>query len=274
MSYSTVMVHVDLGSPGSMAERRVKLAGSLADRFDARLIGVAAQPCCLPVSGIATACAPGLAENEQDRIRDELAQAEAVFRRGAGARNSIEWRSAISMPVDFIAEQARAADLIVVSRQAQSDDSAWRFGVSPEELVLTVGRPVLIACPSDNDFSAQRVIIAWKDTREARRAVSDALPLLKAAEEVFVVAIGDETRRAGVEDVADYLLRHGIESTTVLRQDAPAGVADEIMKMAEQEQADLIISGAYGYSRMREWMFGGVTRELLKGAPVCCLMSH
>ena len=98
--------------------------------------------------------------------------------------------------------------------------------------------------------------------------------MLKAAEEVFVVAIGDETRRAGVEDVADYLLRHGIESTTVLQRDPPAGVADEIMKMAEQEQADLIISGAYGYSRMREWMFGGVTRELLKGAPVCCLMSH
>lgn len=271
MSYSTVMVHLDLGST---AERRVKLAGSLADRFDARLIGVAAQPCSLPVSGIATACAPGLVENEQDRIRDELAQAEAVFRRGAGARNSIEWRSAISLPVPFIAEQARAADLIVVSRQAQSDASAWRFGVSPEELVLTVGRPVLIACPYDNDFSAQRVIVAWKDTREARRAVSDALPLLKAAKEVFVVAIGDETRRAGADDVTAYLLRHGIESPTVLRRDAPAGVADEIMKVAEQEQADLIVSGAYGYSRMREWMFGGVTRELLNGAPVCCLMSH
>ena len=104
MSYSTVMVHLDLGS-----ERRVKLAGSLADRFDARLIGVAAQPCSLPVSGIATACAPGLVENEQDRIRDELAQAEAVFRRGAGTLSSIEWRSAFSMPVPFIAEQARAS---------------------------------------------------------------------------------------------------------------------------------------------------------------------
>jgi nucleotide-binding universal stress UspA family protein len=265
------MVHVDLGS---MAERRVKLAGSLADQFDARLVGVAAQPCYLPVSGIATACAPELVENEQSRIRDELAHAEAVFRRGAGARNRIEWRSAISMPVPFIAEQARAADLIVVSRPAQSEDCAWPFGVSPEELVLTVGRPVLIACPYDDDFSAQRVIVAWKDTREARRAVSDALPLLKAAEEVFIVAIGDETRRAGAEDVSDYLLRHGIKSATVLRRDAPSGVADEIMKVAEQEEADLIVSGAYGYSRMREWMFGGVTRELLHGAPVCCLMSH
>ena len=194
-------------------------------------------------------------------------EAEVIFRRGAGARNSIEWRSAISLPVPFIAEQARAADLIVVSRQAQSDASAWRFGVSPEELVLTVGRPVLIACPYDNDFSAQRVIVAWKDTREAHRAVSDALPLLKAAKEVFVVAIGDETRRAGADDVTAYLLRHGIESPTVLRRDAPAGVADEIMKVAEQEQADLIVSGAYGYSRMREWMFGGVTRELLIRSP-------
>jgi hypothetical protein len=111
------------GSRGARfyAERRVKLAGSLADRFNARLIGVAAQPCSLSVSSIATACAPGLV-HEQDRIRDELAQAEAIFRRGAGTRNNIEWRSA-SMPVDFIAEQARAADLIVVSQKAHSDDS-------------------------------------------------------------------------------------------------------------------------------------------------------
>jgi hypothetical protein len=150
------------GSRGARfyAERRVKLAGSLADRFNARLIGVAAQPCSLSVSSIATACAPGLV-NEQDRIRDELAQAEAIFRRGAGTRNNIEWRSA-SMPVDFIAEQARAADLIVVSQKAQSDDSAWCFGVSPEELVLTVGRPVLIASSNDNDFSAQRAGAYWQ----------------------------------------------------------------------------------------------------------------
>ena len=85
----------------------VKLAGSLADRFDARLIGVAAQPCSLPVSGIATACAPGLVENEQDRIRDELAQAERFSVAGQDP-NSIEWRSAFSM-VPFIAEQARAS---------------------------------------------------------------------------------------------------------------------------------------------------------------------
>ena len=161
----------------------------------------------LPVSGIATACAPGLVENEQDRIRDELAQAEAVFRRGAGTSSSIEWRSAFSMPVPFIAEQARAADLIVVSQQVQGDDSAWRFGVSPEELVLTVGRPVLIASPYDR-LQRSGSLLPGKDTREARRAVSDALPVLKAAEEVFVVAIGDETRRAGVEDVRDFLLRH------------------------------------------------------------------
>ena len=79
-----------------------------------------------------------------------------------------------------------------------------------------------------------------------------ALPVLKAAEEVFVVAIGDETRRAGVEDVCGLSSPARGESTTVLRQDAPADVADEITKVTEQEQADLIISGAYGYRRMRE----------------------
>src|SRR5215212_7353328 len=144
MSYSTVIVHLDFGST---AERRVKLAGSLADRFDARLIGVAAQPCSLPVSGIATACAPGLVEDEQHRIRDELAQAEAVFRRGAGTRNNIEWRSAIEAPATYLAEQARAADLVVVSRQGESDPFDWRFGVSPGEVLMSAGRPVLVTPP-------------------------------------------------------------------------------------------------------------------------------
>ena len=138
---------------------------------------------------------------------------------------------------------------------------------------MTVGRPVLIACPMITT-SQRSESPSWKDTREARRAVSDALPLLKAAEEVFVVAIGDETRRAGADDVTAYLRRHGIESPTVLRRDAPGGVADEIMKVAEQEQADLIVSGRVRlqpHARVDVWR---VTRELLKGAPVCCLMSH
>ena len=95
-----------------------------------------------------------------------------------------------------------------MSQQVQGDDSAWRFGVSPEELVLTVGRPVLIASPYDSDFSAQRVIVASEGHARGAPCRFGCLPVLKAAEEVFVVAIGDETRRAGVEDVAAYLLRH------------------------------------------------------------------
>src|SRR4051794_1808965 len=221
--------------PSSGAEHRVKLAGDLADRFDARLIGVAAQPFDLDDMFFD----PRLAENAQHRIRDELAQAEAAFRRGAGSRNNIEWRSAVEMPATYLAEQARAADLIVVSRHAASDPWDGRFGVSPGEVLMSAGRPVLVAPPHVGYLSARRIVIAWKDTREARRAVWDALPLLKAAEDVFVIAVGEETNLAAAEDVAEYLLRHGIECTTTLRQEPTAGAADEILKMAERDGADL-----------------------------------
>jgi nucleotide-binding universal stress UspA family protein len=271
MSYHTVIVPMDL-SP--VAEPRVKLAADLADRFDGRLIGVAAQPFNPPVTGDAMFFDPRLVEDEQHRTRDELAQAEAVFRRGAGTRNNIEWRSAIEAPATYLAEQARAADLVVVSRQGESDPLDWRFGVSPGEVLMSAGRPVLVVPPHIDYLSARRILIAWKDTREARRAVWDALPLLKAAEEVFVVAVGPETNLAAAEDVAEYLVRHGIDSTTTLHREPAASVADKILEMAEWDGADLIISGAYGHSRLREWMFGGVTRELLNRAPVCCLMSH
>jgi nucleotide-binding universal stress UspA family protein len=139
---------------------------------------------------------------------------------------------------------------------------------------MEVGRPVLVAPPGFERLAAKRVVVAWKDTREARRAVHDALPFLVRAEQVHVAVAGHEARREGGADVAAYLASHGVSVATRLLHQPEIGAADEILRFARREDADLIVMGAYGHSRLREWVFGGATRDMLQGTSLCCLMSH
>jgi len=115
-------------------------------------------------------------------------------------------------------------------------------------------------------------VVAWKDTREARRAVADSLPLLKVAKDVLVVGFGSSEN--GARDVAGYLSFHGINATFQRKDVAADAVAEELMRTAEAEAADVLVCGAYGHSRATEWIFGGVTRDLLKHGRMCCFMSH
>ena len=268
--YTNVMVPMDLGSD---AECRAKLAADLADRFSSGLLGIAAADIRTPlyfesdVTGVV-----GIIEMEERRARENLKKAEASFRRIAGGRNKTAWRQSLMSPIDYVLEQARAADLIVAERVQRAEDWSSLMGVNGGSLVLGAGRPVLFVPPKVDYVAAKRVIIGWKDTREARRAVWDSLPFLKLAKEVLVVAITAE--RGGAQDASDYLARHGIASGVLERAESDAAVADELIRLASQEGADLIVCGAYGHSRAREWILGGVTRDLLDHSPLCCLMTH
>jgi nucleotide-binding universal stress UspA family protein len=116
--------------------------------------------------------------------------------------------------------------------------------------------------------------VGWKDTREARRAVWDALPFLKRASQVVVISVDDGDGAADPQDIVGLLQVHDVYATSV-RKDACGSAASEALVDAASEQAaDLLVAGAYGHGRLREWAFGGVTRDLLAYAPICCLMSH
>jgi nucleotide-binding universal stress UspA family protein len=248
-------------------EKRAKLAASLADRFGSRLIGIAARPIAKPpVPGIEI-----IIELEQEEASQELSRAEASFRKAAGTRNGLEWRQAYDFPTQFAIQQARAADLIVASRMPRGDRF---FGMSVDagNLVMAAGRPVLFVPPETEFLAAEHVMIAWKDTREARRAVADAMPFLKAAEDVVVITFGADQQ--GANDVRAYLTCHGIEACARRMDIAEDAVAEGLMRTAETEAADLLVCGAYGHSRAREWAFGGVTRDLLAHGRLCCLMAH
>jgi len=268
--YTSIMVPMDV-DPGTV--RRVKLAIDLADRFSSRLIGVASQPITGPmyfetqVEGVES-----YIEIEERRLNESNRKAESAFREIAGNRNRIEWRPALKPTLAYILEQARAADLIVAARPTRDQRAFDPMIVNGGDLVMGAGRPVLFVPPQVDYLSAKRIVVGWKDSREARRAVWDALPVLKGAQEVLVTSIGNDGHAA--KDVANYLASHGVGASALNRHESTGSVGDELVRIAEQELSDLIVCGAYGHSRTGEWIFGGVTRYLLDHSPICCLMTH
>lgn len=270
-NYASIMVCV---GRSSRAEKRVALAAALAARFGSRLIGVAAEDATLPYleDGLGRAHSI-LVENARNAAMEDLSQAETNFRRSAGHLPDIEWRCNIQEPTSFITSQARAADLIVVARST-SETTHRLMTIDPGDAVLRLGRPVLVVPDESREILARSIIVAWKDTREARRAVLDALPFLQSAETVTVLSVGEEASAEGIEDVCTHLARHGVASQHLVHVPPSGSYADAIVNVALEGGSDLIVSGAYGYNRTREWIFGGVTSHLLAGSPVPCLMSH
>ena len=272
MRYASIMVAAD---DGLHATARIRLAAEFAHRLGARLIGVAA---CMPEypQGFGETIVPagyGVEEIRQAALA-KLLELEQAFRQTACADDRVEWRADLDHPVQFLERQARAADLVVVGRYAGNAGVSQALAVALGAALMGLGRPVLVVPPGVAHLEARRILVGWKNTPRTRRAVSDALPLLRRAETVQVLQVADHTDRSEIEDVAQYLSLHEVNATTRLSEVSSRTVAEELQKAAVEAEADLIVTGAYGYSRLREWFFGGVTRNLLAEASVCCLMSH
>lgn len=272
MSYASLMVAVD---DGRHASARVRLAAELAHRFGARLVGAAGCLPEYPQSFGETIVPAGMAIEEiRQAALDRLAGAEQVFRQASCLNDRVAWRSDLGAPVPFLEQQSRAADLIVAGRYADDEGVSSGMMVGVGDVLMGSGRPVLVVPPGVEHLEARRVILGWKNTLQTRRAVSDALPFLRRAEAVQVLRIADGGERSEIEDVAAFLNLHDVNATARVVKPSGWTVADDLRTAASEFDADLIVTGAYGYSRLREWFFGGVTRDLLSKGPVSCLMSH
>jgi nucleotide-binding universal stress UspA family protein len=276
--YKSIMVHV---TTEDSASARLALASDLAERFDAHLIGLGAGCINLPVDLVGDGSAAAvLIDIETEDLQNELRAAEKRFFASAVSRaNKAEWRAFTDFPANALAREARAADLVILGREWTPVSSNFSCAVSPGDVLLRAGRPILLVPPEVERLEASRVLVAWKDTREARRAVMDSLPLLHGAERVSVLEICEHERdvedaATRTRDVALYLSRHGIGAEASACHLREATVSAEIAHAAHAQGADLVISGGYGHARMREWVFGGVTRDLLQRSDLCCLLSH
>jgi nucleotide-binding universal stress UspA family protein len=276
MDYKTVMVSLALDRPNDAC---LAVAGDLAERFEARVIGIAASDLRPPLYFADGGAAQKLFDEEAAAIQRRLSELEAEFHAGVEKRaKSLEWRSAQALPVPYVLQQARRADILVVGARSETlvDPCA---AADPSALLMQAGRPIIVVPPALEWLDFRSVVVAWKDVREARRAVFDALPILARAQDVTVVEIPEQGGAAradalqSVADVASWLLGHGIIASTVV-PDSAAGVTEQLNRISADVGAGAVIAGAYGHSRLSEWILGGVTRQLVNPSNRCSLLSH
>jgi nucleotide-binding universal stress UspA family protein len=275
MTYAAILTHVQADEA---AQPRLACAVDIARRFEAAIIGLAAEmiPPLAFDGGFYS-----LEADWQIAMRQvcegRLKAARKAFREATvefGERALFE--CGVQLPEPAMAAASRAADLIVAGGAPLGPHDPYTR-CAPAELAITSGRPVLVAPPKAPPLAGKTVLVAWKDTREARRALTDAIPFLEKAERVVVAAVvhpdAAESARIEVDDVARALRRRGIKAEAKVVEHASAD-GFQILRQASLEGADLVVCGAYGHSRFGEWVFGGVTADLLSQEEVYLLFSH
>jgi nucleotide-binding universal stress UspA family protein len=183
---------------------------------------------------------------------------------------SAHWVRQVGAEPDWVTEYGRAADLLVIGRPPDGDSLDTIEGA-----LLESGRPVLIPTAAPLAALPETMVIAWKAAPEAARAVTAAMPFLAIAKQIQILTVAEEQ---GVSDeeaarLVTNLRRHGLQASARHLQPDPRGAADTLLTAA-REQAALVVMGAYGHSRLREWIFGGFTQHVLRGAEVPVLMMH
>ena len=279
MTYNTILVALN---DVSRMDALLSVTLGLAAKHDAHVIGLYVIPAVRVYPTMSAHVVPGVDDACRVFFQQHSDAVEASFNeavRKAGARG--EWRLVDSTSVDIsdgVIAHGYQADLVVASQK----NSEVANGIEDDfcdRLVMEAGRPVLLV-PMSGEFKTlgQHVVVGWNAGREAARSVFDALPILKQAEEVHLVW-GDPQGSASAGDlpgaeIAASLARHDIEVTAEALTGDHEGAGAALISRATELGADLLVTGAYGHSRVREFVFGGVTRTMLKAMPVPVLMSH
>lgn len=277
MTIATVMVSLALGQSN---EARLEIAGQLAERFGAGIVGIAAAQFAPPLYFTDGRYAQDLIDRGEAEIKKRLLELETQFRQATKNRAAIlGWRSALDFPARFILQQARCADIIVDGGRSPAASDAFALA-SPKDLVMQTGRPLLVVPDTANWLDLRSVLVAWKNTPEARRAVADAVPLLQKAKDVTVAEILEQggsraDAEQGVKDIVAWLSRHGVSAAPrVSENNQNHGATVQLDEIASEVGAGLIVAGAYGHSRFRELIVGGMTQHLVTQNLRCVLLSH
>jgi nucleotide-binding universal stress UspA family protein len=279
MSYRTITVALD---PGRHCGKRVQFAIRLAKKFDCRLVGVAAADYVdLATSSRTAAALAELAETSLASLRHQAAQAAGSFRHecSAAGLSSFEALVDVSKRAEAIVRHAHCSDLTVLTQADPSDPDYADNRAFVDDVVLKSPRPTLVLPYAGRvDTVGTHVTVAWDGSREASRAIADALPLLQRAEHVEVATWQNGARleaaeRHQVNAFCRWLIGHGVEAHPLVEHSA-VPIADALLSHAADRGTDLIVMGAYGHARWAERLFGGATRELLTSMTSPILMSH
>lgn len=285
MSYRTILVNLN---DSRRAGRLLSYGIALARAFEARLTGLHVFPALRLKPPFPLPVAWDVLGSLRWGIDEEGQHLKSLFEEiTANEKFNGDWRSITSVgtdPAKVVAARARAADLVVVSKT----DPTWDLSSlldCPERLAIESGRPVLVI-PDDNAVAAppRRIVIACNSSREATRALFDALPLLKRARDVQLLAIDERghigesvSRRAEHLPASAFLETlhcHGIKPSICEVKAGKTPVGELLCAQAIEHEADLLVMGAYGHARLHEFVFGGATRHVFKNMTIPVLFSH
>ncbi|ESZ62181.1 universal stress protein [Mesorhizobium sp. C120A] len=262
------------------AERVLDCAIPLADRFESHLIGIHAEALPVPYTS-----ATGFPDTEflqvsADMNRERAEKLQALFvGRIENSGLSFEWRSLESFSGDSALtgiSSVRAADLIIAAQREIGGDTS----ADVDTLVYDAGRPVLVV-PHEGPLvtTFKHVLLAWNGSKEAARAAFDALPFIIEAEKTDILVIDppdtlDDNPEAAGAEIAAALSRHGATVSVSVQKSGNASVDDVIQTRIAETGADLLVLGAYSHSWLRQLLFGGVTRTVLRSVPVAAFLSR
>ncbi len=278
MSYKTILVHVD---NSDRALERIRIAIELAQTFDAHLVGLATVGMIALANTYGLDGTPSYMAEAMDDMEKLAATAAERFVAKAKAAGLPSYESRVHRgdPAYHVCTDARYADLVVIGQNEPGQSTASTPADLPQSVMLGCGRPVLII-PYAGHFRTlgRRAMFLWNASRESARAATDALPFFARADEVRVSVFDAKANMGGHgdepgTDVATYLARQGVK-VTVNRDTSSGDVGSSVLSRANDFDADLIVMGGYGHTRMREWVLGGVSKTLLEHMTVPVLMSH
>lgn len=273
MSLTDILVHVD---SSDKCHHRLDAAHQLVERFSVHVTGIHAYQLYSYPTHYEVAVPPFVIEQAEAQAKEESKAAREIFDRFSQAWESkFSWISDEGDPASVISNYAGCHDLVVVS-QFDPDQRETYSRELPDRIAFESGRPVMVIPYSGAGATiGDHVLIAWNGSREAARAIHDALPFLEKASSVNIVS-ADAAKDLDLPsaDIAAHLSRHGIDVETGQIQTKGHDVGAALTTLAEESGADLIVMGAYGHSRFRELILGGVTRHVLESMPVPVLMAH
>jgi len=277
MAYKAILVHVPLVN----SKVQVELAARLAKAFGAHLTGI----CSLTETAMLRSAVQNPfirlePEKVEGLIEQESAEASAAEKTfdaiAAEVGVSHSWLTGEGEDADLIVHACRLQDLAVVEQARDPSDLLW----GPAVQIALSGHPALIIPRTwQSPEFGRRAVVAWNGSEQSAAAVRKAMPLLQRAEHVSVLtgksrAAFPATMRIAQLDVIAYLRHHGVAAELKANDTPDEGAGEAILKLAAAEDADLIVMGAFGHSRFREWVLGGATRQVLEHMAVPVFMAH
>ena len=274
MAIKDILVHVDVDKGNT---QRLQLAAELAQSQGAHLTGLYIIPNLVVPMYAEVQIPADILEAQEAEAQKHAEQAEAEFKTIANnAGCAAEWHCVRGYAERQLLTHARHTDLVVLGQAEESGLMSVQSDLD-DQIILGAGRPVLmIPYIGVKSPISKNVLVAWNGSREAVRAVNDALPLLQGAERVDVVVVNPGPGEGDIPtaDICLHLARHGVKAQASQTVAKDIDVGDVLLSRAADMGMDMIVMGAYGHSRLRETVLGGATRHLLAHMTVPVLLSH